>query len=211
MKEKFAELEKQIKDLEREITRCRERKAEAENQITEMDQVILKSLEELENALVNSDTKGIDSLENEIEVAKKSINRNRTLIPGLNQQLTGLDTRLAEVQEKRNQAFGDLVRISIARESKVYDEAAKQMIVSNRRLTACYLLLQERGLVNVYRDEVGPASEVLSAARIPIIFGFDKASYTRDGQLVGPGLRHQFVPDKALMQSVFQEIVNESK
>ena len=180
---RFKELQSEIDALEKAIEVNAARKADLEKQIKDLDEQISELRGDLKAALVKGNQAKVKTLEDQIrdfEFTEKT--RFELLSQGLDEKEQGLEIDLVDARKRQNEVFAELIRGLLTKEVKLFDKAAGELILRRKRLLGFQQLLRQVGMGNVYRETIGPVFEYMPAWKIPVCKDFSKTKYLTESQ-----------------------------
>ncbi len=181
MNKNFEKLQKKVREIESEIKTETTRLSETEAVLSEVIRQIGEGTERLKVFLLARNTTAADKCKAEISELEKQRGFAELLIPALKTKGERLSADLIEAQQKLDLRFSEVAEKWIESEIKSFDLAAENLIDKQQRLLAVQEQLRDRELGIVYTNAVGSAAAVLLGFRIPLISGFDKATFLSGG------------------------------
>jgi len=184
--------QKTIKKIEK-VTDQIEANAQREAETRQRSAAVEKSLEELEGvlkkALVDADPKMVKSVEADIDAAKNELLRTKRLIDALQSEREELAAELERQTAERDSLFAQNAVKVLKETANSFDDHAREVIRLGKVLIACHSLLRDAGHGHVFRETIGPATDVLGTFKLPVIRGFTLAQYNNRTQVqAGPVL-----------------------
>ncbi len=184
MSKEFKKLGKMVSQIENEIKAVEGRIAEIEVQRGGTAQKIDQLTGQLEAALVADDSAKVVSLEKEILKFRGLENRDLILTPALQKKVDQLNVDFTQARQNLDLRFSELAGRWLETEAKLYDDAAKVLILQLHRLFACSELLREKDFSGTWREIVGPGHAALNQIKIPILKGFVMSEFNQPGRLL---------------------------
>jgi hypothetical protein len=147
-----------------------------------------KALEDHKKAfkkvLIDGDPKKIAAMEKEVEHLKLEVlQRDTLLLDALESEVKTLEFEKSQLEAEAAREFSKNAVGVIQSLAGQFDSHAREVIKTGKRLVAIHNLLREHGHGSVFRQTLGPATDVLGTFRVPIIKDFELSAYNDRNQL----------------------------
>lgn len=173
----FAQVDGEVKKLEKEHSELQKTVVRIEKQIESEDVALSTLWDEYKTKVLSDEKKGISDIEELFEEKKKNLNRLKAMAEGLREKIIVLEKKLAEARDGKKELFSFLAKAWLLREIDKYDELATKTTYTISRLLIAFNYLREMGIAEVYREVLGEGYSFLPGIKLPILKKFDRAIF----------------------------------
>jgi len=169
---------KKIDQVDSQIEANRLRDSEARQRLAAAERAVEDHESALNKALLNADPKKISEIEGDISRLRSEVlKRDSLLLDALSTELENLEAEKEVLQREADSFFAKNANKVMAQLVGEFDAHAREVIRYSKRLIAIHQLLREHGHGEIFRQTIGPATDVLGTFRVPVIKGFKLSDF----------------------------------
>jgi hypothetical protein len=165
--------EKCIQDLQKgkaELESAKNRLEEAKSSLNCFEQDLSGLFEDMKKQVVAG--RPCDGITAQMQALGLRQTEATALIAGLEERMSVLKEKLVSGEVVRKELLGKLADAWLQKEIDCFDSVVRQVNASGRRLLACYNILRDEDLPDVYRAALGEASPFLPHMKVSEIRTF---------------------------------------
>lgn len=181
---------KKIEKVTAQIEVNAQRDGEARQRLAGAEKALEEHQDAFRKVLLDGDPKKITAIEKEVDRLKTEVlKRDTALLDALQTEAATLEAERSQLEAQAARQFSKNAVGVIQSLMRDFDSHAREVIKTGKRLVAINNLLRDNGHGDVFRQTVGPATDVLGTFKLPVIEGFTLAGYNARSQIqAGPVL-----------------------